>query len=294
MDWMPILKIAIAFIVLLLASWSDWRTRMASDGFWIIIGTLGIIFLAFQIYQDGVSPLYYLFLFPIGVFFYDIFWDRPGLFDKEGDEIALGLFISAFIVLGTLLMIFQNDEYFWKMLSILIVFLILILLYVFDIVKGGADAKALISFALLFPIYPVFLDFPLIIIPSELVQYFFPFAILMLFNAALFLMIFPISFAFFNAIKGDARYPLMFFGYKMSVDDARRKFVWTMERVDDGERKTFLFPKGEYEHEEVLDELEAAGADKIWVTPKIPFLIPLTISLLFSAFVGNIFFYFFP
>ena len=294
MDWMPILKIAVAFTVLLLASWSDWRIRMASDVFWIVLGTLGLIFLAFQIYEDGVSPLYYLFLFPLAVFFYDIFWDRPSLFDKEGDEIALGLFISAFIVLGTLLMIFQADEYLWKMMSILFVFLIIILLYVFDILKGGADAKALISLAILFPVYPAFMDFPLIQIPSELVQYFFPFVILVLFNAALFLMVFPISFAFYNAIKGDSKFPLMFFGYKMSVDDAKSKFVWTMERVEEGERKTFLFPKGDYEHEEILDELEAVGADRIWVTPKIPFLIPLTISLIFSAFVGNIFFYFFP
>jgi preflagellin peptidase FlaK len=138
------------------------------------------------------------------------------------------------------------------------------------------------------------LDFPLIQIPSELVQYFFPFVILVLFNAALFLMVFPISFAFYNAIKGDSKFPLMFFGYKMNVDDARSKFVWTMERVEEGERKTSLFPKGDYKHDEILDELEAVGADKIWVTPKIPFLIPLTISLIFSAFVGNIFFYFFP
>ena len=46
--------------------------------------------------------------------------------------------------------------------------------------------------------------------------------------------------------------------------------------------------------EEILDELEGAGVNRIWVTPKIPFLIPLTISLLFSVFVGNIFFYFMP
>ena len=116
MDWMPILTIAIAFILLLLASWSDWRTRMASDVSWIIMGTLGLILLTYQIYQDGVSPLYYLFLFPLAVFFYDIFWDRPGLFEKEGEEIALALYISAFIVLGTLLLLFHNDEYFWKML----------------------------------------------------------------------------------------------------------------------------------------------------------------------------------
>lgn len=294
MDWMPIIKVAIAFVILALASWSDWRSRMASDGFWIVMGIFGMVFLAIQIYDAGVSPLYYLFLFPLSVFFFDLFWDRPGLFEKEGEEIALALFISAFIVLGALIVVFWEDMYLWKLMSIPIVFLVIILLYYFDIVKGGADAKALIAIALMFPLYPVFLEFPLITIPSEIVQYFFPFAILVLFNAALFLMIFPISFGFRNVVKGDGKFPLMFFGYRMDIAQARKKFVWSMERVEDGERKTSLFPKDEYEHEEILDQLEAVGADRIWVTPKIPFLIPMTISLLFSVLVGNIFFYFMP
>jgi len=292
MDWMPILKISIAFVILVLASWSDWRSRMASDGFWIVMGTFGLVLLALQIYEAGVSPLYYLFLFPLGVFFYDIFWDHPGFHEKGGDEIALALFISAFIVLGALLVIFWTDIFLWKLMSILIVFLVIILLYYFDILKGGADAKALIAIALLFPTYPAFGEFPLIAIPSEAIQYLFPFAILVLFNAALFLMIFPVSFAFLNAIRGDAKFPVMFFGYRMGIEEARKKFVWSMEQVEDGGRRISLFPRGDYEHDEVLDGLKAAGADRIWVTPKIPFLIPMTVSILFSAFVGNIFFYF--
>jgi preflagellin peptidase FlaK len=292
MDWTPILKIVVAFVILALASWSDWRTRMASDAFWIVMGTFGIGFLAFDMYQANVDSLYYLFLFLLGVFFYDLFWDRPGLLEKNGEEIALGLFISAFIALGALVVIFWQESYFWELMSIPIVFLVIILFYYFDIVKGGADAKALISLAVLFPTYPVFVDFPLISIPSEMSQFFFPFAIVVLFNAALFLMVFPISFGLRNALRGDGRFPAMFFGYRMDIKEARKRFVWSMERVEEGERKIVLFPKDEYEHEEVLDQLESVGAEMIWVTPKIPFLIPMTISILFSALVGNVFFYF--
>lgn len=294
MDWMPIIKVAIAFVILSLASLSDWRSRMASDVYWIVLGTFGLTFLTFQIYVDGVSPLYYLFLFPLGVFFYDIYWDRPTLFEKEGEELALALYVSAFIVLSALIVIFQTDAYLWELMSILVVFLIIILLYYFDIVKGGADAKALIALAILFPMYPSFGGFPLVHIPSDLIQFLFPFAILILFNAALFLMIFPISFALYNTIKGDAKFPYIFLGYKMDISEARKKYVWAMERIEDGERLAALFPRGDYPHEEILDELEASGAKSIWVTPKIPFLIPLTISLMFSVFVGNIFFYFMP
>jgi len=293
MDWIPVLKICIAFIILALASWSDWRTRMASDTYWIVMGTLGLAFLGLQIFQDGVSPLYYLFLVPLAIFFYDIFWDRPSLIGGEREEMPMALYIIAFITLGTLVAIFQTGQYLWQLMIIPIVILIIIVLYYLDIVKGGADAKALIALAVLFPVYPAFGELPLIHIPTNLAQYMFPFPILVLFNAALFVMIFPVSFMFYNLVKGHARFPVMFFGYMTRLSEARSKFVWTMERVENGERKTFLFPRGDDDHDEMLDQLEAVGAEEIWVTPKIPFLIPMTISLLFSALVGNIFFYFF-
>jgi prepilin signal peptidase PulO-like enzyme (type II secretory pathway) len=44
--------------------------------------------------------------------------------------------------------------------------------------------------------------------------------------------------------------------------------------------------------DEVYNDLEKSGADMIWVTPKIPFLIPITVSVLFSSIVGNIIFLF--
>jgi hypothetical protein len=39
-----------------------------------------------------------------------------------------------------------------------------------------------------------------------------------------------------------------------------------------------------------VELLRAAGISRVWVTPKIPFIIPLTVSLIFVAIVGNVFF----
>jgi len=77
----------------------------------------------------------------------------------------------------------------------------------------------------------------------------------------------------------------------MDLPDARNKFVWPMEYVKDGAVKISAFVKSDDSTEEQINQLEASGKTRIWVTPKIPFLIPITVSLLFSTIVGNIIFF---
>jgi len=287
-----LLRVCIAFGVLTVASWSDWKSRMASDSYWIIIGTAGLTFLCMQLLEDGVPPLFFLFPLSLGIIFYDLFWDRPSLLEKGSNDMAIVLYVVAFICLGTLFIIYWDSSYLWELMVIIIVFLLIMVLYYLDVIKGGADAKALIALTVLFPSYPVFAGFPLISIHSDLAMLLFPFSILILFNAALLVMIFPISFMFYNLVRGDVKFPLMLFGYRMTIEEARRRFVWSMERVENGSIVSNLFPNGSEDEEKVMAHLEANGAEHVWVTPKIPFLIPITISLLVSALVGNLFFYF--
>jgi preflagellin peptidase FlaK len=171
-------------------------------------------------------------------------------------------------------------------------FAIIIFLYQFNMIKGGADAKALLALSIVFPVYPVIDSLPLIMIPVDVAQYAFPFSLLILFNAALLTIVVPIGMFFYNLARGSRKLPVMFFGYRMTVSEARKKFVWPLEYVVEGGRKLTLFPKTMDSYEEVYDALEKSGADTIWVTPKMPFLIPMTISILFSSIVGNIIFLF--
>jgi len=292
MDWIPFLKLGIALVVLSLASWSDWKTRIAPNSCWIIMGTAGIVFLVLQMIRDGVPPLFFLFLIVVSVFFYDIFWDRKGLFEGESGDLGLALYTSAVLSLVVLIVIYWNHFYLWKLVMIIVVILLIIALYYFDVIKGGADAKALIALTILFPAYPVFDSFPLISIPGDLAMVLFPFSLLVLFNAALFMMVFPLFFMIYNIIKGDIEIPFMFFGYRTRVSEAKDKFVWSMERVENGQIVRSILPNT-VDEEKNLSLLETHGAEYIWVTPKIPFLIPITASLVFSSMVGNIFFYFF-
>ena len=292
MDVIPIVKVAVSCLVLLLASRSDWKTRMASDSFWIVLGGFGILFLALKMTSDGVSLLYLLFLVPLAVIFFDTFWDRKGMFEDGMNPVPIGVYLAAFVILGALIGMFWQSAYLWELMTILVMFAIIILLYQFNMIKGGADAKALMALSIVFPVYPVIDSLPLIVIPVDVAQYAFPFSLLILFNAALLTIVVPIGMFFYNLARGSRKLPVMFFGYRMTVSEARKKFVWPLEYVVEGGRKLTLFPKTMDSYEEVYDALEKSGADTIWVTPKMPFLIPITISILFSSVVGNIIFLF--
>jgi preflagellin peptidase FlaK len=187
---------------------------------------------------------------------------------------------------------FWQSVYLWQLMTILFMFVLIVVFYQINIIKGGADAKALLALSMVFPVYPAIDSLPLIQIPVDVAQYLFPFSLLILFNAALITLAVPIGLFFYNLARGSRKLPVMFLGYRMFVSEARKKFVWPLEYMIEGRRKLTFFPKTMDSYEEVYNDLEKSGADTIWVTPKIPFLIPITISVPFSAVVGNIIFLF--
>jgi preflagellin peptidase FlaK len=200
------------------------------------------------------------------------------------------MYALGFAILGGMIYLFNSDLYFWKLMIVPIMFLIFILLYQFDIIKGGADAKALIALAILFPLYPLIDTLPLIHLPYDAAQFVLPFPLLILFNAAVLTIAVPVFLLFYNLTMKDVRFPAMLFGYKLPVAEAKNKFVWPMERIENGALKFSVFPKGSEFTAEEFDQLTAAGLKEIWVTPKIPFLIPIAASLLFSVIIGNVLF----
>jgi archaeal preflagellin peptidase FlaK len=248
--------------------------------------------LAVQILQDNVDLSYLLFILPMAWFFFDMLVERRGMFEDGINPLPIGLYLGSFAILAYLLSQFWNDAYIWQLMVIPILFVIIYFLYQFGIVKGGADAKALMAIALLVPKYPMFGPFPLIHVTVDATQYIMPFAILVLFNAALLTLVVPVVMLVYNLYRRDVKVPAMFFGYTMETSEARKKFVWPMEYVKDGVLKISAFVKSDEETTEAqINQLEAAGKTRIWVTPKIPFLIPITASLLFSTIVGNIIFF---
>jgi preflagellin peptidase FlaK len=287
MEWLDILRVGVAVVILIFASYTDWRTRMASDLNWIILGCIGMVTLVIEMVTLDVQWQYYLFLLPIAVIFLDLFWDRRGVLEDGPNLPVIALYSLAVVSLIYLYLTLGNDQLFWQYLTIPIMFVLLILMYQFDIIKGGADAKALIALALVFPSYPVFLQFPVIAIPDHLITIAFPFSLVILFNAALLSLIVPLGLMILNLSKRDVKLPAMFFGYKMAIHDVKRKFVWPMQRVEEGLVRFRYFPKEDEDFDLVLEQLANAGEKSIWVTPKMPFLLFITASVVLSAVVGN-------
>jgi archaeal preflagellin peptidase FlaK len=288
MEWLDLSRLAIALAVLVVASYSDWRTRLASDIYWIILGCFGLAFIAYEVVAAGADPLYLLFLLPLSVVFFDIFWERKGIFEDGVNLPPLLLYLAAAASVAYLAVAFWEELLFWQLLDILIMFGALILLYQIDIIKGGADAKSLIALSLMFPVYPMIGSFPLITVPNDLSMLLFPFSLLVLFNAAILSLVVPLGLFFYNLVHRDTKVPAMLLGYVMDIETAKRKFVWPMQRVEKGVLRFVYFPKEDEESDRILQDLADFGAKRIWVTPKVPFLIFITAGLVMSALVGNL------
>jgi preflagellin peptidase FlaK len=158
-----------------------------------------------------------------------------------------------------------------------------------DVIKGGADAKALIALSLVFPMYPEMAGLPVLELNDPASLTILPFPVLVLFNGAILTLLVPLGMFLLNLFRRDIRFPLMLFGTRMSIEDAKKKHVWPMERVDGGKVRMVLFPRSDDEAD--WDALREAGTDRPWVTPKVPFLVPLTLAVPFSLLLGNLLLY---
>ena len=167
-------------------------------------------------------------------------------------------------------------------------------MYCSGLIMGGADAKGLMLISLLLPAYPVVSGlhvdtyFYHILDEIPLQAYIFPFSMTILINGALLLLLYPLFFLALNLVRKNFKFPFCLFGYKLDIDQFEKKFVWLLEIVKDGKRKMVLSPPREKKKEKkLLQELVDAGEKRIWVQPKIPFLVAVTVGYLIAIIFGN-------
>jgi len=141
---------------------------------------------------------------------------------------------------------------------------------------GGADAKGLMVLAFLLP-HPGAGDLGL------------PPALTVLLNASLAALAVPLAFAAWNLTRGQLRLPAMLLGVRVRLETARQSHVWPMQVVrDDGRIAWRYWQRIGADLDEAYGRLERAGASRVWVTPKVPFMVPLLVGLLLHATVGNV------
>ncbi len=271
---LDLLRFIIAIPFFLYASYSDWKDRLITPLVWFV---LGIIAFSMDIYQF-LSIIGVVALIPSIIIFYEWF------FEWEGRERFFQYFLWILAALIFLYSILAGAPP-----ALLVMFIMLVIfrgLHKIKIIRGRADVRALMTVAILQPLYPQFLNFP-IFKPEmiEIVELTFPFAFLTLLYAAIAALFYILLLFLRNLVRRDMGFPEMFIGYTMPLEDVDKKHVWLMERVENGEHVLYIHPK---EHtKEDIRALRNIGRERVWVQPKIPFIIFITIGLMAAYLIGN-------
>ncbi len=264
--------------ILVSAAVSDWRIREASDLHWVAIGAIGAILFAVRLIDAGADPMAYASVVSMVLMMADLVWDR----ESGRMDLALYTAIAAAVIVS--LFALMDSDLLWTYISMPAMYTVMNLFYYTGIVKGGADAKAVIAVAFAFPTYPAVWDLPLIAVPSGDISQFLVPAFSVFFLAAVLTILMAAVYLIINLVRGDREFPFMFAGYRMDVSALAGAHVWPMEDIVDGERIRSL---SGLEDPGIPERLAEAGMERIWVTPVIPFLIPIAISFALIMFVGN-------
>jgi preflagellin peptidase FlaK len=168
---------------------------------------------------------------------------------------------------------------------------------------GGADAKSLISIAVILPVNPL-LSTASVFDPL-------PFAVTTLFNGAIISLIVPPSLFLYNLLHLRSAglqkdLGLTFIGYKMRIDalaKSKHKFLRLLHSYESeegaGEEGTvkikFSFGGAEIDDTiiERLKNYRTQGKinEDVWVTPGLPYMLFITAGFFIALFYGNLILY---
>ncbi|MDR3282200.1 MAG: hypothetical protein LBS92_01125 [Candidatus Methanoplasma sp.] len=257
------------------AALSDWRTREVSDLHWAVIGVAGtILFLTYSVAEEGLKWEFFSLALGSALILADILLDK----DLEQRLLYPAMAVAFSVPLYSL----HSDALFSAWLSVPVCYLLYLAMYYAGILKGGADAKCLIVLSMMFPMFPEMLGFPWIGVDDRIAMIFVP-SISIMFFASVAILPLGAAMAATNALRGDFD-RRMFIGYRMDAALAASASVWPTEDAVDG---AVVRARPSDEPEEAVRRLIEAGAEKIWVTPMIPFIVPLAAVSLALLVLGS-------
>jgi len=289
-------RFAVGAGCLVVAATSDLRTRRVRDPLWIGLGTFGLIVLGAQLVGAGSPWTVWSLVGSAAILFYAVFLGKP-LFDEAGFHarpVRILLFLAAAVLFFASLSAGSSPSAgppVAELASMPVMLVVYQLFYRVRLLHGGADTKGLLALTLLIPSYPEATPFPLLTADprvESVVRVAFPFSLVVWVDAAIVSLAVPIALLVYNAVRRDLAFPQAFLGYRAPLDPPPRH-AWLMERITDGgEHVLVLFPKRRADPAGQVARLRARGIKRVWVTPQIPFMVPLLVGFGLAFVMGNL------
>ena len=316
-DWSSALdaaRLLMGLVALAIASMTDVRTRRVPNTLWYGTAAVGagLLVADLAMVDDGGTWAVALAL-PVAAVFAVVvtggeLW--PVLPDDEPDpgreltraearvyvaDIAASIALLAASVSVMFLASRHLDDPspLWRATGSVTVILLALALYYLRLLHGGGDAKALMTLAVLFPTAPLAGGvLPLIALPPE-ADLAFPFALVVLIDAALLVVLTPVAFLAMSATRGPLRLPEALLGYPVPVGAYDERRMWLLhEAGEDGTLRRRLWPRRSKAAAEAraraLEAMRARGDARVYVSPKLPFMVPMLGGLLVATVVGNV------
>ncbi|MGI6471681.1 MAG: A24 family peptidase C-terminal domain-containing protein [Candidatus Methanomethylophilaceae archaeon] len=269
--------VTIAVFTLISASVEDLRTRTVRDGHWAVIGGSGAILNLFAFIEGGI-----FFGLTVSILSMTILYCILNGSERFGN--ARTAFIGTVIALTVVSYVLApSDSFRYAALSVPIFSGMFVLMYYAGLLRGGADAKCMVSLAIAFPAYPIFYKYPLIKITDGISSVIFSFPLAILFLALLITLTVAVPLFLINLKRGNIG-KNMFSGYVTDIAAAKNSHVWPMHDVLDG--KLIKISPSE-DSTDIFERLEQQNEKNIWVTPMIPFMVPIAVSFAITAIFGN-------
>lgn len=305
-------RLLTAAVALAAASMTDLRTRKVPNALWYVVAAVGTGLLVADLALTGEGPWGLALALPVAAFFAVVVTggelvpvmpdDEPDptreLTREEARVYVADLAVSAVLVAASLGVMWMAHgqlgdlDVLWGVAGSVAIIVLALVFYAARLLHGGGDAKALMTLAVLFPTAPLGGTLPLLAMP-EGAGLMFPFSLTVLIDAAIIVVFLPLAFLVMSAARGPLRLPEALFGYPVANDAVDTGRAWLLYEADEaGEVRRALWPrrsqKAEQARARALEALRSRGEARVYVSPKLPFMVPMLAGLLVAAVVGNL------
>ena len=309
-------RVGVLFLGMAWAAWMDHKDRRVPNEHWIVWAKPAIFLWGLDLMVQGADWTIYLTAFGVVAYAGVSVFRRPTLRDARAGSGMDRVFIAWYLVsvIGFIagairyqatspieVILGDGDELgmlWWRTASVFLVIFVIDVAWRLRLLHGGADAKALMWVALVFPSWAT-VPTPLSSVMGDTLVA-LPVAVALLMWGGLAFLLIPFIMLILNIKKGSLRsfgdLRLAWHATKIPIDEVLQRHVWmlttTMVRPDgEGEvihrsRAPRRTPNEEELQQQIMS-LKALGVEDVWVSFKMPLLVFLFPAVLPLVLLGE-------